>query len=286
MKLGTILPISALSEPPEALADFARQVEAAGLDFIGSGGHTLAAPPGRFEGRPAELYSGPFLDPFILFSFLAGQTSTLSFFTTITISPALPTALIARQAADLNRLSGGRFSLGLGISWNQPEYEALGQTFERRGDRLEEQIQVLRLLWTEPFVAFEGEFHKLEGMGLGPAGLPSQPIPIWIGCSSSDRLLRRVARLADGWLALERLDEPAPRLRAHLVNENRQVEDFGLAAMVSIGSGGPAKWIERAERQAALGANHLLLAPPAESSLAELTEALVEASSSLAAALD
>src|SRR5581483_10465226 len=117
----------------------------------------------------------------------------------ILILPLYPTVIVAKQAAELQQLSGGRFELGAGISWNQAEYEAAGQDFSTRGARMEEQLQVLRKLWTEPYVTFHGRWHHLEGVGLNR--VPAQPIPIWIG-GSHERVLRRAARLADGFIPL------------------------------------------------------------------------------------
>lgn len=158
--------------------------------------------------------------------YLAAVTQRLAFRTSILILPLFPTALVAKRAAELSLLSGGRSQLGAGISWNLVEYEALGQDFKTRGRRLEEQIVGLRRLWTEPFVTFDGRFHTLHGVGLNQ--LPQQPIPVWIGCAPEEPLLRRVARVADGWLPQVDPEEPLGRLRGYLTETGRDLSSCGV----------------------------------------------------------
>ena len=160
MKFGAGFALTAQADPI-ALRDMAQTLDGAGFDYVTTAGHLLCAPPDSHPGRPLPTYVGPFREPFVFFAYLAAVTQRLAFRTSILILPLFPTALVAKQAAELSLLSGGRFQLGVGISWNQAEYEALGQDFKTRGRRLEEQIVVLRRLWTEPFVTFEGRFHKL-----------------------------------------------------------------------------------------------------------------------------
>jgi probable F420-dependent oxidoreductase len=145
---------------------------------------------------PPYLYDDQFHEPFVLFSYLAGLTTRLQFATGILILPQRQTALVAKEAAELDLISGGRFRLGVGIGWNFTEYEALNEDFHTRGRRQEEQIVIIRKLWTEPLVSFEGRWHKLDRVAISPR--PQRPIPIWIGSGTSDQLIRRVARLADG----------------------------------------------------------------------------------------
>src|SRR6266566_4670623 len=178
MRIGTGLPLTALNDPI-VVRDIAQALDTAGIDFITTAGHVLSAEAGRYPERPTPTYSGPFYDPFVLFSYLAGVTRRLAFRTSILILPLLPTALVAKQAAELSWLSSGRFELGVGISWQAAEYQALNQDMHTRGRRLEEQITLLRRLWSEPYVTFQGRWHNLEGVGLNR--LPREPIPIWIG---------------------------------------------------------------------------------------------------------
>src|SRR5579864_9216339 len=192
MKFGAALPITAMSDPI-AIRDYAQALDGAGFDVLTTAGHLLAVPAERYTDRPQATYAGPFHDPFVVFAYLAGLTQRLHFRPSILILPLYPTAIVAKQSAELQQLSGGRFELGVGISWNAAEYQALGQNFSDRGRRGEEQLQVLRKLWTEPYVTFQGKWHTLDGVGLNR--LPDRPIPIWIG-GSHEHVLRRAGQLA------------------------------------------------------------------------------------------
>src|SRR5260221_14342621 len=161
MQYGSPLPIKAFPDVG-AVKAYAAALEAAGFDFTSTSGHVLAQPSGSNPQRPDRQYVGPFYDPFVTFSYLAAITQRLRFVTAILILPSWPTALLAKQAAELALFSGGRFELGVGVSWNAAEYQALGQDFRNRGRRLEEQVGVLRRLWAEPYVSFAGEHHTLD----------------------------------------------------------------------------------------------------------------------------
>jgi probable F420-dependent oxidoreductase len=242
------------------LRDFAQTLDGAGFDVVSTAGHVLAVPPERFPERPTPTYAGPFHDPFVLFGCLAAVTQRLRFRTGILILPLFSTALVAKQAAELQQLSDGRFELGVGISWNTLEYQAMNQNFRARGKRIEEQIDVLRRLWSEPFVTFEGRWHKLDGVGLNR--LPATPIPIWMGGGTDEVILRRVARVADGWFPMADTTEPMPRLQQYVREAGRDVDSFGFTARVTAGPGGPDAWIESARKLQALGATHLALGAP------------------------
>src|SRR5437762_5610802 len=198
MKFGAGLPITATSDPI-ALRDYAQALDDAGFDLLTTAGHVLGVPAERYTDRPPPTYTGPFHDPFVLFGYLAAITQRVHFRPSILILPLYPAALVAKQAAELQQLSGGRFELGVGISWNAAEYQALGQDFSSRGARLDEQITVLRKLWTDPYVTFHGRWHTLEGVGLNR--VPDTPTPIWIG-RRDERALRRVASAGDGVVPL------------------------------------------------------------------------------------
>ncbi len=150
-----------------------------------------------------------FHEPFVMFGYLAGATTALEFVTGIIIVPQRQTALVAKQAAEVDLLTQGRFRLGVGIGWNAVEYDALGEDFENRGARSEEQIELLRRLWTERSVTFEGRFDSVTGAGLAP--LPVQrPIPVWIGTAAT-KGFERAGRMADGWFPMM---GPGPELDA------------------------------------------------------------------------
>src|SRR5215204_1415862 len=188
MKYGAGLPLIA-TDDLSATRDFAQTLDGSGFDLVTLAGHLLSAPPDRFPDRPPPTYIGPFHDPFVMFGYLAAITTRLHFRTNVLILPLYETAIVAKQAAELQHVSGGRFELGVGISWNVVEYAAVNQDFHVRGRRFDEQIEVLCKLWSEPFVTFKGHWHTFDGVGLNR--LPSQPIPIWIGGGTDDRVLRR-----------------------------------------------------------------------------------------------
>jgi probable F420-dependent oxidoreductase len=277
MKFGAGFPLTAMDDPI-AVRDFAQALDGGGFDFVSSAGHVLSVPPERFSDRPVPTYAGPFHDPFVLFGYLAAITQRLHFRTSILILPLYPTAIVAKQAAELQALSNGRFELGVGISWNTHEYRALGQDFASRGRRIEEQIEVLRRLWNEPYVSFDGRWHALDGIGLNR--LPASRIPIWIG-GSSDAVLRRAARLADGWIPLGDPTEAWPHVRRYVEEAGRDPSTFGLTGRVMAGPGGPAAWVDAGTKLRDLGATHLSLGTPPDVPGAAAVQRLLEARQAL-----
>jgi probable F420-dependent oxidoreductase len=282
VKFTAGLPIIAMSDPL-AMRDFAQALDGAGFDVISTAGHVLAVPPGRFPDRPTPTYAGPFHDPFVLFGYLAAITQRLHFRSGILILPLLPTALVAKQAAEHQLLSGGRFELGVGISWNTLEYQALNQDFKPRGKKMEEQIGVLRRLWSEPFVTFEGRWHKLDGVGLNR--LPASPIPIWIGGGTDEVVLRRVARLGDGWFPISDPTAAWPKVQQYAREAGRDPESIGFTGRVMAGPGGPGAWVESAKKLQALGATHLALGTPPDVQGEDVLKRLLEARQVLGAEL-
>jgi len=271
-QLGAELPITAMSDPG-AIGDYAQALESGGFDVLTTAGHLLGVPAGRHPDRPAPLYAGPFHDPFVVFAYLAATTNRIRFRPTILILPLYPTALVAKQAAELQQLSKGRLELGLGISWNPAEYAAVGQDFTTRGQRLEEQIEVLRRLWTEPYVTFQGRWHSLEDVGLNR--LPPAPIPIWLG-GQHERALRRAARLADGFLHLHDTGTDLSNVRDYVCEAGRDVTTFGIHARLAVGTGSPEMWIEEARELQAMGVTQLglwLAERQTEAALRRLIEA-------------
>ncbi len=276
MKYGAGLPITAASDNG-ALRDFVQALDEGGFDLLTVAGHVLSVPAERFTDRPVPTYAGPFHDPLVVFAYLAAITQRLHFRPSILILPLFPTALIAKQAAELQQLSDGRFELGVGISWNTAEYQALNQNFRNRGIRVEEQIDVLRRLWNEPYVSFEGRFHALDGVGLNR--VPTTPIPIWMGSGTSEAVLRRVAKLADGWVPLGDPTEAMPLLRQYLTEAGRDPGAFGLTGRVIAG---PSGWVESAKKLQSIGATHLTLGVPPDVQGPAIIERLLEAKRVLA----
>ena len=266
MQVGAVFPQTEIGTDPALIRDFAKIVERTGYDYLLAYDHVLGAQATRFEGPIGGFPSAPytaehqFHEVFTLFSFLAAVTDRLRFATSVLVLPQRQTALAAKQAAAVDVLSGGRLRLAVGVGWNFAEYEALGEDFRTRGRRIEEQIRVMRLLWTEPVVTYEGAYHHLDRVGINP--LPVQrPIPLWIGSGPSERSLRRVARLADGWIPLlqphEALAEALERLRAYAEEEGRRPGAIGVDARLHIGRNEPDSWMSQLRELSALGITHL-----------------------------
>jgi probable F420-dependent oxidoreductase len=200
-----------------------------------------------------------FHEPFALFGYLAGLTQRMELATGVLILPQRQTALVAKQAAEVDVLSGGRLRLGIGIGRHVVEYEGLGEDFHNRGRRSEEQIEVLRALWTHQLVTYEGRWHKITDAGLNP--LPVQrPIPIWFG-GMADRVLRRIARLGDGWFPQCQPDDDGrtmiDRLHAYARREGREPGSIGIEGRISIAQDSAEGWIKLFAAWRELGATHI-----------------------------
>jgi probable F420-dependent oxidoreductase len=277
MKFGAGFPLLAMSDPI-AVRDFGQALDGAGFDFVTSSGHLLGIPAERLSDRPAPTYTGPFHDPFVLFGYLAAITQRLHFRTSVLILPLYPTAIVAKQAAELQFLSDGRFELGVGISWNAAEYQAVGQDFAARGKRVEEQVQVLRKFWSEPYVTFDGRSHALDGVGLNRP--LANRIPIWMG-GTHEAVLRRAAKLADGWIPLGDPTEIWPRLKQYVAEAGREPSTFGVTGRVTAGPGGPQAWVDAGKKLQELGATHLTLSTPSDVHGAAVLDRLVAARQAL-----
>ena len=197
MQIGVTYPQLEFGADPAAIRDFAQAAEGAGFDYLVAYDHVLGGDPTKHELGGPYTHESMFHEPFVLFGYLAGLTERIGLVTAIIILPQRQTALVAKQAAEVDILSGGRLTLGIGIGWNQVEYEGLGQDFRTRGRRSEEQVQLIRRLWEEPLVTFEGEFDTVRDAGILPR--PDRRIPIWFG-GGADSVLRRIGRHGDGWL--------------------------------------------------------------------------------------
>jgi len=240
MHIGLVYPQTEYPADPAAVRDYAQTAEALGYRHILAYDHVLGANPDRPGGWTGPYtYQTPFMEPFVLFSHMAAVTTRLGFATGILILPQRETALVAKQAATLDVLCGGRLRLGIGTGWNEVEYVALGQDFHTRGRRQEEQIEVLRALWTQELVTFKGRWHDIPDAGLNP--LPVQrPIPLWLG-GHADAVLRRLARLGDGWMPGFRTAEAAAdalaTLDGYLAEAGRSRADIGLEPRLHWGDG-------------------------------------------------
>ncbi|KHK90734.1 LLM class F420-dependent oxidoreductase [Novosphingobium malaysiense] len=260
MKIGLIYPQTELNGDPVAVREIGRAAETLGFDHLLAYDHVLGATHDRepkLNGPYTEKQ--PFHDPLVMFGYLAGITQRIGFATGILILPQRQTALVARQAADVALLSGDRLRLGVGLGWNYVEYEALGQDFRSRGKRVEEQIDLLRKLWTSPLVDFEGEFDRVDRAALNPR--PTRPVPIWLG-GFADVALRRAAKIADGFICADGAVDAfaqAPRLHELLEQEGRAVEDFGLQCNM-LKAKSPEQVVETALRWRDTGGTHAAFA--------------------------
>ena len=259
MRIGVVYPQTELGSDTGAVRAYALAVEELGFTHVLVYDHVLGADPAVHRG-----WNGPydvdttFREPFVLFGFLAAITS-LELVTGIVILPQRQTALVAKQAADVDLLTGGRFRLGVGLGWNAVEYEALGQDFSERGRRMDEQVPLLRRLWTERSVTHEGRYDRVNGAGIAP--LPAQrPIPVWVGASSPPAY-RRAGRLADGWFPQvppgRRLDEALAAVDAGAREAGRDPSALGMEGRVSLGDGGIDRLVDHAGRWRDAGATHV-----------------------------
>jgi probable F420-dependent oxidoreductase len=221
VKLGVTFPHNI--EPDGAsVAAFARDLEAAGFDYLCALDHVVGAHPDAFRGEPYfYTHENPTHEVLTLFAYAAAVTQRIEFATTAMILTQRQTVLVAKQAAEVQMLSNGRLRLGVVVGWNRPESEAMGADFRTRGRRIEEQIEVLRSLWRQPLVSFEGAFHHLDRVGINP--LPPSMPPLWIGGGYEDFMLRRVAKYADGWLPSLAGTQPGPRPPRPLGRARRRV---------------------------------------------------------------
>jgi probable F420-dependent oxidoreductase len=207
MRIGAVFSQADSGTDPDAIRQWALDAEAAGFEHLMAYDHILGASAERLGTGPFGSFANPpytsehtFHEILVLFSHLAALTTKVSFVTSVLVLPQRQTAVVAKQVATIDLLSGGRIRLAVGVGWNAAEYEALGVDFADRTALLEEQIDVMRLLWAQPIVDFEGRFHHLRGVGINP--LPTHSLPILIGSGGSDAVLRRVVRKADGWMPL------------------------------------------------------------------------------------
>ena len=259
-QVGVTFPQTEIGDDPGGVRAYAQAAQDLGYQHLLAYDHVLGADPTVHTG-----WSGPytseslFHEPFILFGHLAAVAPMLELVTGVIILPQRQTALVAKQAAEVDVLTGGRLRLGVGIGWNPVEYEALGMSFRDRARRFEEQIELLRRLWQEPVLTFEGRYHRVTGAGIKP--LPVQrPIPIWIG-GSAEPALRRAARIADGFFPQRPLAGGWPatieRMREWLAAAGRDPASFGIDARINAGAGTPDEWRRAVEEWRALGASHL-----------------------------
>ncbi len=260
MRIGVTFPQIELGNDPIAIRDYAQAIDGLGYTHLLAYDHVLSADwANRPEQRGTYDRDDPFHEVFVLFGYLAGLTTTLELVTGVLILPQRQTALVAKQAAEIDVLSGGRLRLGVGVGWNKVEYEGLDKVFDDRGVRSEEQIALLRALWTEPVISFDGRWERTTEAGINP--LPVQrPIPVWIG-GYVEATLRRIGRIGDGWFPWREPDETMraaiERLHGYAVEAGRDPAAIGLEPQLTLAQTRPADWLPFVDGWRALGATHL-----------------------------
>jgi probable F420-dependent oxidoreductase len=259
VQLGAIFPQTEIGADPVAVRDFAQAAEALGYQHLLVFDHVLGADTSKRSSwnRPYSQVD-MFHEPFVLFGYLAGVTENIELTTGILILPQRQTALVAKQAAEVDVLTGGRLRLGIGIGWNDVEYEALGENFHNRGRRCEEQIALLRALWTQEVVDFQGRYHHVTAAGINP--LPVQrPIPLWFG-GGAEAVVERIGRLGDGWFPQFQPDSAGQqiiaRMRQYAQDAGRDPMAIGIEGRTSIATGNPDTWNQTVAAWAEVGATH------------------------------
>jgi probable F420-dependent oxidoreductase len=253
MKIGVGYPQFQGGVDVGAVRAFAQGVEALGYDYILVSDHVIGVELSKDNDWDGGSAVPVFRDPFVFCAFMAGATKKISFSTGVTVVSQRQTVLMARQIADLDELSGGRFRFGIGTGWCKPEYEALGANFAARGQVMEEQIELLRDLWTKPKVSRHTPFHTLNEISLRPLPL-QRPVPIWIGGAdahspNAEKLLRRVARMADGWIPhLQPTDEHrahVARFREYCREYGRDPTQVGIEAFITVSRNNRDTWADQ-----------------------------------------
>jgi probable F420-dependent oxidoreductase len=261
VNIGVVFPQTELGGDRGAVRAYARGVEELGFTHVLAYDHVVGADP-----VVHAPWNGPydidttFHEPFVMFGYLAAITS-LELVTGIIILPQRQTALVAKQAAEVDLLTNGRFRLGIGLGWNAVEYEALGQDFTRRGDRMAEQVGLLRRLWTERSVTFDGIWDQVTAAGLAPMPV-QQPIPLWFG-AQSERAYVRLGQLADGWFPQvppdSRLDDAKAVIDRAAREAGRDPAAIGMEGRVSWTDEGAEKLVDHVGRWRAAGATHVTI---------------------------
>lgn len=275
MKVGAIFPITEIGTDPTAVRDYTQAIEELGYDHLVVFDHVLGADPSKHELWGPYTHEFQFHEPFVLMGYLAAITKTIELATGIVIAPQRQTALLAKQAAEVDVLSGGRLRLGLGIGWNQVEYEGLGQDFSTRGKRIEEQMELMRLLWSNELITFNGKWDKITDAGINPLPV-QQPMPIWMG-GWADAMIKRIARIGDGWFAFFKPDDEGKRmiekLHEYATEAGRDPAGIGIESWVTVNNAqvlagwnqkpedkllrSPDEWCEEVAAYQALGSTHI-----------------------------
>jgi probable F420-dependent oxidoreductase len=260
MQIGAVLSQGEVAGEVASLRDYAQAVEGLGCDFLVTSDHVVGSDASAHpELERVFSVDSVVHEPFGLLAYLAGVAPKLGLLTSVTILPQRQAVLAAKQAAEVDVLSGGKFRFGVGIGWNPVEFEALGMNFKNRARRFEEQVEVMRRLWTERTVTFEGRYHTLSAAGINPRPV-QQPIPIWVG-ASAEAAVRRACQMADGYLPLRPLeggwDATMEKVDGWLREAGRDRGSFGIEGRLDASKGTPEEWRQTVELWRRHGASHL-----------------------------
>ncbi|MFZ0852016.1 MAG: LLM class F420-dependent oxidoreductase [Hyphomicrobiaceae bacterium] len=262
MQLNAMFPTRDIGSDAGKIRDWAQAAEDLGYAYIEVPDHVFGA-TARDGWTPLYNEKDPFHETFVTLGFLAAVTKRIRLSSGVLIAPQRQTGLIAKQAAEVDLLSGGRLRLGIGVGWNHVEYEALGEDWKTRGARQAEQVELLRRLWSEDLVTFKGRFHALQEVNIVPPPL-QRPIPIWFG-GISDAVVTRAARLGDGWMPIIAPDEKAEQKLALLGDElkkqGRDRSKFGIEGWLRMTEPDPQRWAAAADGWRKLGADMVMLYP-------------------------
>ena len=268
MEVGVIFPQTEIEPDPSAIKDFAQAAEAMGYSYIFIADHVLGADSAHHDFPSIGVYNHKSVvhETMTLMGYLSGITERVGLATGILILPQRQTVLVAKQAAEVDVLSGGRLRLGVGVGWNTVEFEALDQDFHNRGARSAEQIEVMRLLWTQDVVDFHGKWHNISHAGLCPRPV-QQPIPVFLGAGSShsptppDSVLKRVARIADGWCPNLKPDDAGraivERVNGFMKEMGRDPKSLALDGRLRASGKQPEDWMDEAKAWQEMGASFL-----------------------------
>jgi probable F420-dependent oxidoreductase len=260
MQLGAVFSNSEIGTSVAAIRDWAQALQDLGYDFAVAADHVVgsdkASHPELERVYPIE---SPLHETLTLFAFLAGVAPRLGFLSSVVILPQRQTVLVAKQAAEIDVLSGGRLRLGVGIGWNPVEFAALGMDFRNRARRFEEQVAIMRQLWTERLVTVDGRYHSLPAVGLNPLPV-QQPIPIWVG-ASAEVAVKRACAIADGYLPLAPLEggwqATMDKVNTWLIEAGRDPKAFGIEGRLNVNTGTPEDWSKTVDLWRGFGASHL-----------------------------
>ena len=264
MQLGCSLPVGDIGAGPAVIRDYAQAAEGLGYDFLCAPDHVLGADPAKIVAGGPRMGSNAtaYHDPFVLFGYLSGLTRKIEFVAGVLILAQRQAALVAKQAACLDELSGGRFRLGVGVGWNEIEFQGLGYDFHTRGKRSAEQVRFMQELWAKPSVTFKGEFHELTDGGINPRP-KSGKVPVWFG-GHAEQTFKRIAKYGDGfmpnrWPPGDEALAVFEKLRGLIKAEGRNPADVGLDVWVSMGKGTEDDWRKEIAFWKKAGVTHITI---------------------------